>query len=109
MLVNTTPEELAEFYGVEEVILCDRTIVEQKAHEILNTALKVDTAFLVVGDPFCATTHTDLLLRAARDKGNNSLLSDEQNVIYTLVLALFQIFKEWRNFDTSRNFCCVSC
>lgn len=69
VLVNTTPKELAEFYGVEEVILCDRTIVEQKAHEILNTALKVDTAFLVVGDPFCATTHTDLLLRAARDKG----------------------------------------
>ncbi|KAF2835166.1 Diphthine synthase [Patellaria atrata CBS 101060] len=39
-------------------------MVESSSDEILADADKVDVAFLVVGDPFGATTHTDLLLRA---------------------------------------------
>jgi diphthine synthase len=39
-------------------------MVESSADEILRDASSVDVAFLVVGDPFGATTHTDLLLRA---------------------------------------------
>jgi len=48
------------------VILADRTMVELSADEILSGAGDADTdvAFLVVGDPFGATTHSDLLLRA---------------------------------------------
>lgn len=50
-----------------EVILADREMVEQKAEEtILKDAKKKEVAFLVVGDPFAATTHTDLLLRAKK-------------------------------------------
>lgn len=33
-------------------------------HEILPKRVDEDVAFLVVGDPFGATTHTDLVLRA---------------------------------------------
>ena len=39
-------------------------MVESSSDEILDGADKVDVAFLVVGDPFGATTHTDLVLRA---------------------------------------------
>jgi diphthine methyl ester synthase len=39
-------------------------MVESASDDILENADKVDVAFLVVGDPFGATTHTDLLLRA---------------------------------------------
>lgn len=39
-------------------------MVESASDEILNDAQNVDVAFLVVGDPFGATTHTDLVLRA---------------------------------------------
>nr|CAD7429307.1 unnamed protein product [Timema monikensis] len=46
------------------VILADRDLVEQGSDEILRDALTKDIAFLVVGDPFGATTHTDLVLRA---------------------------------------------
>jgi len=60
-------EELEEFYG-REVILADRTAVEQESDEILDAALEHDVAFLVVGDPFGATTHTDLIIRA-KEKG----------------------------------------
>ncbi|XP_053688395.1 diphthine methyl ester synthase [Sabethes cyaneus] len=56
-------EKLEEFYG-RKLILADRELVEQGADVILCNAHKEDVAFLVVGDPFGATTHTDLLLRA---------------------------------------------
>lgn len=46
------------------MILADRELVESGADEILAGAETNDIAFLVVGDPFGATTHTDLILRA---------------------------------------------
>ncbi|XP_053673241.1 diphthine methyl ester synthase [Anopheles nili] len=60
-------EKLEEFYG-RKLILADREMVEQRADEILDGADSGAIAFLVVGDPFGATTHTDLLLRA-KEKG----------------------------------------
>ncbi|KAJ0032829.1 hypothetical protein NQD34_002910 [Periophthalmus magnuspinnatus] len=56
-------EKLEEFYG-KELILADRDLVEQGAEEILRDADTTDVGFLVVGDPFGATTHSDLVLRA---------------------------------------------
>lgn len=38
--------------------------MESNADEILPRSQDEDVAFLVVGDPFGATTHTDLVLRA---------------------------------------------
>lgn len=54
---------LEQFYG-KEVILADRELVETGADSILAGADKDDIAFLVVGDVFGATTHTDLVIRA---------------------------------------------
>lgn len=56
-------EKLEEFYG-REVILADRDMVEQQSDELFQDADEEDVAFLVVGDPFGATTHSDLVLRA---------------------------------------------
>nr|XP_056700607.1 diphthine methyl ester synthase [Euleptes europaea] len=58
-------EALEEFYG-KELILADRETVEQDADTILKDAHQCDIAFLVVGDPFGATTHSDLILRAVK-------------------------------------------
>ncbi|XP_026179327.1 diphthine methyl ester synthase isoform X1 [Mastacembelus armatus] len=57
------PQE--EYYG-KQLILADRELVEQGADEILKDADVTDVAFLVVGDPFGATTHSDLVLRAVQ-------------------------------------------
>ncbi|EMC96031.1 hypothetical protein BAUCODRAFT_109835 [Baudoinia panamericana UAMH 10762] len=54
--------QLESYYG-RPIILADREMVESKSDEILSGALEKDVAFLVVGDPFSATTHTDLALR----------------------------------------------
>ncbi|XP_029002008.1 diphthine methyl ester synthase isoform X3 [Betta splendens] len=63
-ILTVGKEVLEEFYG-KQLILADRDLVEQGADEILKDAEVTDVAFLVVGDPFGATTHSDLVLRAA--------------------------------------------
>eukprot|EP00211_Chloroparvula_japonica_P017105 CAMPEP_0119135010 /NCGR_PEP_ID=MMETSP1310-20130426/18442_1 /TAXON_ID=464262 /ORGANISM="Genus nov. species nov., Strain RCC2339" /LENGTH=279 /DNA_ID=CAMNT_0007125857 /DNA_START=22 /DNA_END=861 /DNA_ORIENTATION=- len=67
-ILGVDHEQLEEFYG-KKVILADRDIVESQADaEILDPAKNEVVAFLVVGDPFGATTHSDLVVRA-RDRG----------------------------------------
>jgi diphthine methyl ester synthase len=58
------PIENLEHLYHKKIILADRELVEKKADEILNHALTYNVAFLVIGDIFGATTHTDLMLRA---------------------------------------------
>jgi diphthine methyl ester synthase len=55
--------KLEEFYG-KKIISANRELVEKNSDEILKPALKEDVAFLVIGDVFSATTHTDLKHRA---------------------------------------------
>ncbi|KAI1357229.1 Diphthine synthase [Xylaria arbuscula] len=54
---------LEAYYG-RSIVIADREMVESNSDEILRDAQTEDVAFLVVGDPFGATTHTDLVLRA---------------------------------------------
>ncbi|KAJ6851604.1 putative diphthine methyl ester synthase [Iris pallida] len=57
--------KLEELYG-KEVAVADRETVEERADAMLSEAADTDVAFLVVGDPFGATTHTDLVVRAKK-------------------------------------------
>eukprot|EP00921_Rhytidocystis_pertsovi_P016008 GHVQ01025319.1.p1 GENE.GHVQ01025319.1~~GHVQ01025319.1.p1 ORF type:complete len:278 (+),score=26.12 GHVQ01025319.1:328-1161(+) len=54
--------------------LADRSDVEEGCDVMIKRALLSDVALLVVGDPLCATTHGDLVLRAK-----------EQNVVVNVV------------------------
>ncbi|XP_022087260.1 diphthine methyl ester synthase-like [Acanthaster planci] len=65
-ILTVGKEGLEEFYG-RDLILADRDMVEQQSDELFRDAHAEDIAFLVVGDPFGATTHTDLALRARRE------------------------------------------
>ncbi|CAG9467082.1 unnamed protein product [Pedinophyceae sp. YPF-701] len=67
LMYGTDTAKLEEFYG-KKVTVADREMVESNSDEILEGAAEVDVAFLVVGDVFGATTHTDLQIRA-REKG----------------------------------------
>ncbi|XP_065196509.1 diphthine methyl ester synthase-like [Sycon ciliatum] len=62
-ILTVGKEALESYYG-REVILADRETVEQLADDLLSGAVESDVVLLVVGDPFGATTHTDLVLRA---------------------------------------------
>ncbi|CAG9313816.1 unnamed protein product [Blepharisma stoltei] len=61
----TPKSKLEEFYG-KPIIEADRIMVESGCDEMLERAKNNDVSFLVVGDPFCATTHSDLFMRAAK-------------------------------------------
>lgn len=49
-----------------DLIQCDRKAVEQEEEKIITDAIQHDVAFLVAGDVFCATTHTNLYLKAVQ-------------------------------------------
>eukprot|EP00592_Proboscia_alata_P019201 CAMPEP_0194421234 /NCGR_PEP_ID=MMETSP0176-20130528/20444_1 /TAXON_ID=216777 /ORGANISM="Proboscia alata, Strain PI-D3" /LENGTH=305 /DNA_ID=CAMNT_0039229217 /DNA_START=93 /DNA_END=1010 /DNA_ORIENTATION=+ len=59
--------KLEEFYG-KPITIADRHMVESEAEQIYLPAKEGNVALLVVGDPVCATTHTDMIIRA-RDVG----------------------------------------
>ena len=66
--LNCPIKRLEKLYN-KKIILADRNLVEKEAEKtILKEAKKSNIAFLVVGDPFGATTHIDLILRAREMK-----------------------------------------
>ncbi|CAN0372451.1 unnamed protein product [Ectocarpus sp. 12 AP-2014] len=62
-ILGVDKTKLETFYG-KDIVLADRNVVESEADSIYATAKDEDVSFLVVGDPLCATTHTDLIIRA---------------------------------------------
>lgn len=65
-ILAASQADLELLYG-RPVIIADREYVEEKAESILDTCSEPGgAAFLVVGDPFGATTHSDLWLRAGQ-------------------------------------------
>ena len=61
-------KRLEEFFG-REVIEADREFVESGCEVMIQEAKgeENEVCFLVVGDPFCATTHSDLYLRCIKE------------------------------------------
>ena len=69
-ILNIDLAKLEQFYQ-KKVTLCFRETVEIEMDEILaeiasESNIGKTFSFLVVGDPFCATTHSDLQLRAIK-------------------------------------------
>ena len=65
-LLQAKKTDLEKLYK-KKIILADRELVEKKAEEtILKDAKTKNTAFLVIGDVFAATTHIDLFMRAKK-------------------------------------------
>ena len=62
-ILSCSKEDLEKYYNCS-IIIADREQVESFAHQILKNADIEDVALLVVGDPFAATTHSDLVIRA---------------------------------------------
>ncbi|MGV8169592.1 MAG: diphthine synthase [Candidatus Nanoarchaeia archaeon] len=65
-IYKSTKQDL-EVFLEKEIIDADRNLVEKNAEIILEHAKEENVAFLVIGDVFGATTHTDLFLRAKHE------------------------------------------
>eukprot|EP00922_Rhytidocystis_sp_ex-Travisia-forbesii_P009403 GHVS01013697.1.p1 GENE.GHVS01013697.1~~GHVS01013697.1.p1 ORF type:complete len:222 (+),score=23.61 GHVS01013697.1:244-909(+) len=62
-VLNSNKEALEAAYGVSMDVM-HRTDVESGCDQMLELSRSAEIAFLVVGDPLCATTHCDLMNRA---------------------------------------------
>jgi len=60
-------EALHQAYGCTDIIEADRELVESGCEEMIERSKTDEVSFLVVGDALCATTHTDLWLRAKKE------------------------------------------
>ncbi|XP_035892047.1 diphthine methyl ester synthase [Anopheles stephensi] len=89
-ILSCGQEKLEEFYG-RKLILADREMVEQRADEILDGATTQSIAFLVVGDPFGATTHTDLMLRA-KERGITTSIVHNASIMNAVGCCGLQLY-----------------
>jgi diphthine synthase len=91
-ILQSKVEDLEEFYG-KKIILANRDLVEKKAEEtILKDSKEKEVAFLVIGDPMCATTHTDLLLRAKK-QGINTKIINNSSIISAIGVTGLEVYK----------------
>lgn len=89
--LNCQPIDLARFYN-KQIILAHREMVEGDDNEILQNAKEHDVAFLVVGDPFSATTHLDLLMRA-KQQGIKVTITNNASILTAIGVTGLQLYK----------------
>jgi len=91
-LVRSTKKDLEKFYG-KEIISADRNLVENRAKEtILKDAKNKKVAFLIIGDPFSATTHVDLKLRADQMKIKTEIIPNT-SIINAIGITGIDLYK----------------
>jgi len=89
--LNCSIKDLEKLYN-RKIILADRNLVEKRADEIVKKAKSKDVAFLVIGDVFSATTHTDLFLRAKKEKVKIEIIHNA-SVISAVGITGLEIYK----------------
>ena len=90
-VLNCAKEQLEKFYN-KKIILARRNLVEADDNEILENAKTKNVAFLVVGDPFAATTHIDLFLRAKKE-GIKCNIIHNTSIINAIGITGLQLYK----------------
>ena len=90
-ILNCTKEQLEKFYN-KKIILARRSLVEADNNEIIENAKAKNVAFLVAGDPFAATTHIDLFLRAKKE-GIKCRVIHNASVVSAVGITGLQVYK----------------
>jgi len=90
-ILNCTKEDLKKFYN-KKIILARRDLVEADNNEIIENAKAKSVAFLVAGDPFAATTHIDLFLRAKKE-GIKCIVIHNASIITAVGSTGLQVYK----------------
>lgn len=91
-LTNATIEDLEKHYN-KKIIPANRDVVEKQAEEtILKDAETKETSFLVIGDPFSATTHMDLYQRA-KEKNIEVKIINNVSIINAIGIVGLELYK----------------
>ncbi len=89
-LMSCSIADLERFYG-KKVVVADRKLVEQ-SDEIVAAASSKNIALLVIGDPWGATTHIDMMLRC-KTKGVPFKVVNNASIITAVGITGLQVYK----------------
>ncbi len=90
-VLQCTKETLEKLCG-KKLIPAGRELVENRMQEILDSARRQDTALLVAGDPFSATTHVTLLMEA-RKQGIAVNVVHNASILTAVGITGLQLYK----------------
>lgn len=90
-LLQCSIADLEKIYR-KKVILSNREKTEQQFSEIIKEAKTKEVAFLVVGDPFSATTHIELL-REAKENEIKVEVINNASIITAVGITGLQLYK----------------
>jgi diphthine synthase len=90
-LLQCSKEDLEQFYS-KEIILANRDMSEQGMEKIIEEAKSQEVAFLVIGDPFSATTHVEIY-KQAREKGVKVNIINNASVLNAIGITGLQLYK----------------
>jgi diphthine synthase len=98
-VLGVNKDDLEKFYN-KKIIIADREMVEQNSDDIIRNADTINVSFLVVGDPFGATTHSDLVLRAI-EKGISYKIIHNASIMNSVGCCGLQLY----NFGETVSIC----
>ncbi len=85
-------KELEKLYK-KKIIPANRELVENNAEQtILKEAKTKEVSLLVIGDPTCATTHTDIILRAKK-LGIKTKIIHNASIISAVGITGLEVYK----------------
>ena len=90
-LLSCSLHDLAKYYN-KELIVADRNTAEQGDEKIIAEAQDKDVAFLVIGDPFSATTHVQLF-KLAKEKGVNVQVIHNASILTAIGIVGLELYK----------------
>lgn len=90
-LLQCPLENLEKLYK-KKIILANREKTEQQFQQILTEAKTKEVAFLVVGDPFSATTHTELF-KEAKEKKISVKVIHNASILTAVGITGLQLYK----------------
>ncbi|PIN87635.1 diphthine synthase [Candidatus Woesearchaeota archaeon CG10_big_fil_rev_8_21_14_0_10_32_24] len=90
-LLQCSFHDLAKFYD-KEITLADRNTSEQGMEKIVKQAKTENVAFLVIGDPFSATTHT-AIFKMAKENDVNVEVIHNSSILTAIGQTGLQLYK----------------
>ncbi len=90
-LLQCTLADLKKFYQ-KKIIPAPREISEQGAQKIVDEAKSKEVAFLVIGDPFSATTHVELF-RLAKEENVPVKVIHNASIMTAIGITGLQLYK----------------
>ncbi len=93
-LLQCSFEDLERFYG-KQIIVANRQMSEQGDLKIIEEAKHQDVAFLIIGDPFSATTHVELF-RLAKEQQVEVKVIHNASILTSVGIVGLQLYKYGR-------------